>query len=98
MHGQPIVRPPETGRFDYEGELAVVIGKGGRRIARADAMNHIAGFAIFNDVSARDWQRHNIQFTPGKNFPATGAFGPALVPPDEVSDLGSQRVQTRLNG
>ncbi|MET3469731.1 2-keto-4-pentenoate hydratase/2-oxohepta-3-ene-1,7-dioic acid hydratase in catechol pathway [Novosphingobium sp. 1529] len=95
---EPLVRPRETERFDYEGELAVVIGKGGRRIARADAMAHVAGFSIFNDGSARDWQRHNIQFTPGKNYPATGAFGPALVLPDEVADLGSQRVQTRLNG
>lgn len=96
--GEPLVRPRETERFDYEGELAVVIGKGGRRIARADAMAHVAGFSIFNDGSARDWQRHNIQFTPGKNYPATGAFGPALVLPDEIDDLASQRVQTRLNG
>lgn len=96
--GEPLVRPRETERFDYEGELAVVIGKGGRRIARADAAQHIAGYSVFNDGSARDWQRHNIQFTPGKNYPDTGAFGPALVLPDEVADLGSQRVQTRLNG
>lgn len=97
-HGQPLICPPETARFDYEGELAVVIGKGGRRIARADAMAHVAGFAAFNDASVRDWQRHNIQFTPGKNFPATGAFGPALVTPDEVGEVGALRVQTRLNG
>ena len=96
--GEALVRPRETERFDYEGELAVVIGKGGRRIARADAMAHVAGFSIFNDGSARDWQRHNIQFTPGKNYPATGAFGPALVLADEIDDLASQRVQTRLNG
>ncbi|NKJ42682.1 MULTISPECIES: fumarylacetoacetate hydrolase family protein [unclassified Novosphingobium] len=96
--GEPLVRPRETERFDYEGELAVVIGKGGRRIARADAMAHVAGFSVFNDGSARDWQRHNIQFTPGKNYPATGAFGPALVLADEIDDLASQRVQTRLNG
>jgi len=97
-HGQPLVRPTESSRFDYEGELAVVIGKAGRRISRGQAMAHVAGYSLFNDASARDWQRHNIQFTPGKNFPATGAFGPALVTPDEVADLGSQRVQTRLNG
>jgi 2-keto-4-pentenoate hydratase/2-oxohepta-3-ene-1,7-dioic acid hydratase in catechol pathway len=96
--GEPLVRPRETERFDYEGELAVVIGKGGRRIPRADAMAHVAGFSVFNDGSARDWQRHNIQFTPGKNYPATGAFGPALVLADEIADLASQRVQTRLNG
>ncbi|WP_298200075.1 fumarylacetoacetate hydrolase family protein [Novosphingobium sp.] len=96
--GEPLVRPPETTRFDYEGELAVVIGKGGRRIGRDQAMDHVAGYAVFQDGSVRDWQRHNIQFTPGKNFPATGGFGPALVTPDEVADLASQRVQTRLNG
>ncbi len=97
-HGQPLVRPPETRRFDYEGELAVIIGMAGRRIAISDAMAHVAGYSVFNDASVRDWQRHNIQFTPGKNFPATGGFGPALVTHDEVADLGSQRVQTRLNG
>ncbi|WP_298289034.1 fumarylacetoacetate hydrolase family protein [Novosphingobium sp.] len=97
-HGDPLVRPRETTRFDYEGELAVVIGKGGRRIPRAKAHEHIAGYSVFNDGSVRDWQRHNIQFTPGKTFPGTGAFGPALITPDAVPDLGSQRVQTRLNG
>lgn len=96
--GQPLVKPRASDRFDYEGELAVIIGKGGHKISRANAPKHIVGYSIFNDASARDWQRHNIQFTPGKNFPGTGAFGPALVTPDEVSDLGSQRVQTRLNG
>ncbi|HQS95795.1 MAG: 5-carboxymethyl-2-hydroxymuconate isomerase [Novosphingobium sp. 17-62-19] len=96
--GEPLVRPPETTRFDYEGELAVVIGKGGRRIPRATALDHVAGYSVFNDGSVRDWQRHNIQFTPGKTFPGTGAFGPALVTPDDVADLASQRVQTRLNG
>lgn len=96
--GDPIVRPKETVRFDYEGELAVIIGKGGRRIRKADAMAHVAGYSLFNDVSVRDWQRHNIQFTPGKNFPATGPFGPELVTPEEIGDLGAQRVQTRVNG
>ncbi|GFM29320.1 fumarylacetoacetate hydrolase family protein [Novosphingobium sp. PY1] len=94
----PLVRPPESERFDYEGELAVIIGKGGRRIAREDALSHVAGYSIFNDASVRDWQRHNIQFTPGKNWPATGAFGPAMVPAAQIEDLGAQRVQTRLNG
>lgn len=96
--GQPLVRPPETQRFDYEGELAIVIGRYGRRIPRDQAWDYVAGYSIFQDGSARDWQRHNIQFTPGKNFPATGGFGPALVTPDEVDDLGALRVQTRLNG
>ena len=96
--GQPMVKPAVTTRFDYEGELAVIIGKPAHKVARADAMAHIAGYACFNDGSARDWQRHNIQFTPGKTFPGTGGFGPALVTPDEAGDLGAQRVQTRLNG
>ncbi|MFM6852511.1 MAG: fumarylacetoacetate hydrolase family protein [Sphingopyxis sp.] len=96
--GEPLVRPSVTERFDYEGELAVIIGKGGHKISRDDAMAHIAGYSVFNDASVRDWQRHNIQFTPGKNFPGTGAFGPAMVTPDAVDDLGSARVVTRLNG
>jgi 2-keto-4-pentenoate hydratase/2-oxohepta-3-ene-1,7-dioic acid hydratase in catechol pathway len=97
-HDEPLVCPKISERFDYEGELAVIIGSGGHKISRDDAMGHIAGYSIFNDASVRDWQRHNIQFTPGKNFPATGAFGPAMVTPDSISDLSSQRVQTRLNG
>ena len=96
--GAPMVRPRESARFDYEGELAVVIGQGGRRIPRARAMEHVAGYAVFHDGSVRDWQRHNIQFTPGKNFPATAGFGPELVTPAGVPDLASQRVQTRVNG
>ena len=97
-HGQPLVRPQVSERFDYEGEVAIVIGKAGHKIAHANAIGHIAGYSLFNDASVRDWQRHNIQFTPGKNFPGTGGFGPALVTPDEISDLASVRVQTRLNG
>lgn len=97
-HGDAMVRPPETVRFDYEGELAVIIGKGGRRIPRNRAMEHVAGYSLFNDGSVRDWQRHNIQFTPGKNFPATAGFGPELVTQDELADIRSARVQTQLNG
>lgn len=96
--GAPILRPAESELLDYEGELAIVIGKGGRRIPKAEALAHVAGYSIFNDASVRDWQRHNIQFIPGKNWPGTGAFGPALVTPDEIADIASQRVQTRLNG
>lgn len=97
-HGQPLIVPKESPCLDYEGELAVIIGKGGRRIAREQAMDHVFGYCVFNDGSVRDWQRHNIQFTPGKNFPATGGFGPAIVTPDEVPDLAAQRVQTRVSG
>lgn len=97
-HGAPLIRPRDGHEFDYEGELAVIIGKGGRHIPHAEALDRIAGYAVFHDASLRDWQRHNSQFTPGKNFPGTGGFGPALVTPDEIDDLGAQRVQTRLNG
>jgi 2-keto-4-pentenoate hydratase/2-oxohepta-3-ene-1,7-dioic acid hydratase in catechol pathway len=96
--GQPLVKPAVTERFDYEGELAIVIGKPAHKVAAADAWSYVAGYAAFNDGSARDWQRHNIQFTPGKTFLGTGGFGPALVTPDEIDDLGALRVQTRLNG
>ncbi|MBZ9647898.1 fumarylacetoacetate hydrolase family protein [Sphingobium sp. 3R8] len=96
--GQPLVKPRVTERFDYEGELAVVIGKPCHKVAAADAWAYVAGYACFNDGSARDWQRHNIQFTPGKTFPGTGGFGPALVTADAIEDLGALRVQTRLNG
>lgn len=97
-HRTPILRPRETTKLDYEGELAIVIGKGGRRISAAEALGHIAGYSCYNDGSVRDWQAHTIQFTPGKNFPATGAFGPWLVTPDEFGEPGDQRIQTRLNG
>ncbi len=74
-----------------------MIGKPGRHIAKADAFGHIAGYACYNDGSIRDWQRHTHQFTPGKNFMGTGAFGPFLVTPDEVGPLESLRLVTRLN-
>lgn len=97
-HGQPVVCPKVSTAFDWEGELAVIIGRGGRYIAEEDAMDHVAGYAPYNDVTVRDWQRHTHQFTPGKNFPATGAFGPALVTVDEVPDYTQLRLTTRLDG
>ncbi|MBD8737227.1 fumarylacetoacetate hydrolase family protein [Sphingomonas sp. CFBP 13706] len=97
-HGQPIVLPGVSTDLDFEGELAIVIGRGGRHIGEADALNHIAGYACFNDASLRDWQWHTTQFTPGKNFPCTGAFGPMLVTPDEAGDLADVHVVTTLNG
>jgi 2-keto-4-pentenoate hydratase/2-oxohepta-3-ene-1,7-dioic acid hydratase in catechol pathway len=97
-HLRPILRPRVSSDLDYEGELAVIIGKPGRYIALADAMAHVAGFACYNDGSVRDFQRHTHQFTPGKNFPETGAFGPWMVTPEEVGALGPQRLQTRVNG
>jgi 2-keto-4-pentenoate hydratase/2-oxohepta-3-ene-1,7-dioic acid hydratase in catechol pathway len=97
-HLTDIIRPRVSTDLDFEGELAVVIGKPGRYIPRAEAFAHIAGFSCYNEGSVRDFQRHTHQFTPGKNFPATGGFGPWLVTPDEIDDLGPLRLQTRLNG
>ena len=97
-HGAAIETPPETTKLDYEAELAVVIGKAGRRIPRAAAMEHVAGYACYNDVSVRDWQKHTTQMTPGKNFPTTGPFGPWLVTRDAIDSLAPLRIQCRLNG
>ena len=96
--GQPMIRPPESERFDYEGELAVIIGKGGRRIPKDRAAQHVAGYACYNDGSIRDWQRHTSQFTPGKNFAGTGGFGPWMVTTDEIPDVSKQTIATRVNG
>lgn len=97
-HGDDIIMPKVSTQLDYEGELAVIIGKGGRYISEEDAMEHIAGYACFNDASIRDWQWHSRQFTPGKNFPTTGPFGPYMITPDEAGDLSEVNVTTRLNG
>lgn len=96
--GDVVLRPAFSERFDWEGELALVIGKGGRHIPKARAFEHIAGYACFNDVSVRDWQRHTHQFTPGKNFPGTAPFGPYLVTRDDVPDVTALTLETRLNG
>ncbi len=97
-HGQPMIRPTISHDFDYEGELAVIIGKGGRHITEADALNHVAGYACYNDGSVRDWQRHTTQFLPGKTFAGTGAFGPWMVTADEIADPTALKLETRLNG
>jgi 2-keto-4-pentenoate hydratase/2-oxohepta-3-ene-1,7-dioic acid hydratase in catechol pathway len=97
-HLTPILMPAVSDKLDYEGELAVVIGRAGCRIPAAQALDHVAGYSCYNDGSVRDWQNHTMQFTPGKNFFRTGAFGPWLVTPDEFGPLGPQRLQTRLNG
>ena len=97
-HLQPLVKPNFSDRFDYEGELAITIGKGGRYIKEKNALEHIAGYSCYNDGSVRDFQRHTSQYTPGKNFPATGPFGPCLVTPDEVGDYKKLPIETRLNG
>jgi 2-keto-4-pentenoate hydratase/2-oxohepta-3-ene-1,7-dioic acid hydratase in catechol pathway len=97
-HGRPLVRPRASVQFDYEGELAVVIGKRARHVPRDRALDHVAGYSCFNDGSIRDWQRHSQQFTAGKNFHASGSFGPWLVTADEVGDPRTLRLKTRLNG
>lgn len=98
-HGATIHIPPVTDRIDYEGEIAAVIGRGGRAIAAADAMAHVWGFSAYNDVSIRDWQMHTGQWTPGKNFDGSGGFGPCVVTADALpADYRELRVSTRLNG
>lgn len=97
-HGAPLVKPLESDQFDYEGEVAVIIGKGGRRIDEADALSHVAGYAAYNDASVRDWQRHTHQFLPGKTFAGTGAFGPWMVTTDEIPDPAQMHLICRLNG
>ncbi|KRC06298.1 5-carboxymethyl-2-hydroxymuconate isomerase [Hydrogenophaga sp. Root209] len=97
-HDQAMVRPPESTQFDYEAEIAVVIGRPGRRIAEADAGRHVAGYACYNDGSVRDWQRHTSQWVPGKNFWRTGGFGPWMVTSDEIPFGTLMTLTTRLNG
>ncbi len=98
-HGEPIRRPPESTALDYEAELAVIIGRPGRRIERARALEHVAGYSLFNDATLRDFQLRTPQWTIGKNFDATGAFGPWLVTPDAVpAGARGLRIQGRLNG
>lgn len=97
-HGEPLVRPRLSEQYDFEGELAVVIGRTARYVEAAEAMDYVAGFVPFLDGSVRDWQRHTMQFTPGKNFPASGAVGPALVTPDEVGDVEALELTTRVSG
>lgn len=97
-HGQDIVRPPESHRLDFEGEIAIVIGKGGRRISEEDSWDHIAGYSCYNDGSIRDWQVATSQWGPGKNFWRTGAFGPWLVTADEIAPDQKMTLTTRLNG
>jgi 2-keto-4-pentenoate hydratase/2-oxohepta-3-ene-1,7-dioic acid hydratase in catechol pathway len=96
--GQPLIRPKVSAEFDYEGELAVVMGKAGAHIAEADAMSYVAGYSCFNDASVRDWQFHTRQFGMGKNFRNSGPFGPWLVTADEVPDYRRLTLRTLLNG
>lgn len=97
-HKQAALRPFSTEKYDYEGEMALVIKKGGYRISADDAWDHVAGYGAYNDFSARDWQLAASQWAPGKNFPASGGFGPWLVPHADIEDVTKLRLQTRVNG
>jgi acylpyruvate hydrolase len=98
-HRAPLLRPRESVQLDYEAELVAVIGKAGRRISKSSALSHVIGYSVFNDASIRDYQMKSSQWTMGKVFDGTGAFGPHLVTHDEVpSGAGGLRVRTRLNG
>src|SRR5579863_7033881 len=98
-HREPIRQPPESLTLDYEAELAVVIGRRGRRISRDRALDHVAGYSLFNDATIRDFQLRTPQWTMGKNFDGTGAFGPWLVTPDALPPgAHGLRIQGRLNG
>jgi 2-keto-4-pentenoate hydratase/2-oxohepta-3-ene-1,7-dioic acid hydratase in catechol pathway len=97
-HKQNLMKAPIVHKLDYECELAVIIGKGGRHIAKEDALSHIAGYSCFNEGSARDWQYHTSQVVPGKNFAKTGGFGPWMVTADEIPDPQVLDISTVLNG
>ncbi len=97
-HGQPLLRPTVSEQYDFEGELAVIIGKPCRAVHRDSAMDFVAGYSCFMDGSVRDWQRHTPQFTAGKNFERSGAYGPWLVTADEIDDIRKVERATRVSG
>ena len=98
-HLEPMIRPKASDKFDFEAELAFVVGKTGRHLTAENALEHVAGYSVFNDGSLRDYQRKSTQWTIGKNFDATGGFGPWLVTPDELPPAADGlRIQSRLNG
>ncbi len=97
-HDQPLIRPKASHDFDYEGELVIIIGKGGRHISEADAMAHVAGYTCMNEGSIRDYQIHTSQFWPGKSFEASGSIGPWIVTADEIADITQESVITRIDG
>ena len=97
-HEQTMIRPAASQKYDFEGELAVIIGREARHIAREDALDYVAGYSCFNDGTLRDFQAHGSQFTPGKNFYHSGSFGPWLVTVDEIPDPTQLTLETRLNG
>jgi 2-keto-4-pentenoate hydratase/2-oxohepta-3-ene-1,7-dioic acid hydratase in catechol pathway len=98
-HNEPLIRPPESTQLDYEGEIALVIGKQGRRIAKDKAMDHVAGYTLCNEGTIRDWTRHSkFNVTQGKNFDATGSLGPYFVSADEIDPAKPLHLTTKVNG
>ena len=97
-HLADAVKPASTTKFDYEGEMALVIGKEAWHVTEEDSWDHIAGYAAYNDFSVRDWQKAASQWIPGKNFPSTGGFGPYLVPAADLGDVNELTLETRVNG
>ncbi|RXG99238.1 fumarylacetoacetate hydrolase family protein [Bradyrhizobium zhanjiangense] len=98
-HEQALLRPPESPQLDYEGEIVIVIGKGGRRILQSEALDHIAAISLCNEGTIRDWVRHaKFNVTQGKNFDRTGSIGPWLIPYTDESQLGDVKLETRVNG
>jgi 2-keto-4-pentenoate hydratase/2-oxohepta-3-ene-1,7-dioic acid hydratase in catechol pathway len=98
-HDQPLIRPPESPQLDYEGEIVIVIGKGGRRIPEAQALDHIAALSLCNEGTIRDWVRHaKFNVTQGKNFDRTGSIGPWLIPFTSEAQLADIKLETRVNG
>jgi len=98
-HGTPLIRPPESAQLDYEGEIAIVIGKGGRRIPEAEALTHIAALTLCNEGTIRDWVRHaKFNVTQGKNWDLSGAMGPGLTPFTDPAQIADVALTTRVNG
>ncbi|MDB5571996.1 MAG: 2-hydroxyhepta-2,4-diene,7-dioate isomerase [Hyphomicrobiales bacterium] len=98
-HNGNLMRPPESVEFDYEGEIAILIGARGRRISPDKALAYVAGYSCFNEGSVRDWMKHGVyNVTAGKNFEASGSFGPWVATPDEIADPHNMRITTRVNG
>lgn len=98
-HLEPLLNPPETEKFDYEGEIAIIIGKGGRRIAKEEAISHIFGYTCFNEGSVRDWMKHTTaNVTSGKNFYQSGSIGPWIATADEIADPHDMTIEVRVNG
>jgi 2-keto-4-pentenoate hydratase/2-oxohepta-3-ene-1,7-dioic acid hydratase in catechol pathway len=98
-HNQNLVRPPESEQLDYEGEIVIIIGKGGRRIPKEEALRHIAGLTLMNEGTLRDWIRHaKFNVTQGKNFEKSGSIGPWMVTADEITDFNNLQITTTVNG